>query len=161
MPDEQDVDGPDWEALRRLLLPPPAVRRVVSAEVLAELSSRIDRLQEAGPPLLQRIQRAIAALGSPTPTGDVEALAQAATGHGAAFDATVITRILTDTGRATDSLSVEITQGPDELVDLEICFQAALAFSFCLIYAWLAVWRLRGLAPNDQLSRTAVVVRMV
>lgn len=94
MPDHRDAEGPDWEALRRLLLPPPAIRRVFSDEVLAELSSRVDRLREAGPPLLEGIQRAIAALGPQEPSGDLTAFAQAATGHGTALDATVLTRTL-------------------------------------------------------------------
>lgn len=158
MPDDRDAEGPDWEALRWLLLPPPAIHHVLSDEVLAELSRRVDRLREAGPPLLEGIQRAIAALGPPRPSGDLTAFAQAATGHGTAFDATVISRTLTDTVSVTDSISVEITRGPDEFVDLEDYFQVALAFSFCLVYAWLTVWRLRGLAPTDELSMAKDVV---
>ena len=64
----------------------------------------------------------------------------------------------TDTASAIDSISVEIIRGPDELVDLEAYFQVALVFSFCLVYAWLTVWRLRGLAPTDELSMAKDVV---
>jgi hypothetical protein len=117
MPNERDAEGLDWEAIRRLLLPLPAVSRVVSDEVLAELWSRVDRLREAGPPLREGIQRAIAALGPGAPSGDITAFAQTATAHGAAHDATVISRTLTDTVGVTDSISVEISRGADEFID--------------------------------------------
>lgn len=158
MPNERDAEGLDWEAIRRLLLPPPAVRRVVSDEVLAELSSRVDRLREAGPPLREGIQRAIAALGPGAPSGDITAFAQTATVHVAAHDATVITRTLTDTVSVTDSISVDVSRGVDESIDLELYFQAALAFGFCLIYAWVTVWRLRGLTPTDELAMAKDIV---
>lgn len=130
MPDDRDAEGPDWEALRWLLLPPPAIHHVLSDEVLAELSRRVDRLREAGPPLLEGIQRAIAALGPPRPSGDLTAFAQAATGHGTAFDATVISRTLTDTVSVTDSISVEITRDPTNSSILKTIFRSLWRLAF-------------------------------
>jgi hypothetical protein len=104
------------------------------------------------------IRRALSTAKSLERSNDLKVLAQTATVDIAAAYPTVITRTLTDTVSVTDSISVDVTQGADTYAYLEGYFQALLVFSFCLVYAWLTVWRLRGVTPTDELEMAKDVI---
>jgi hypothetical protein len=155
MPDEPDTEDRDWEVLRETLLPPRRLRVQLSDEVVAQLR-RI--AEQRGPSITDEIRRAISIETFLTRSNHFTVLAQAATTDIAAADPTVITRTLTDTVSVTDSVTVDVTEGADTFAYLEGYFQAILVFSFSLIYAWLIVWRVRGVSPTDELEMAKDVI---
>jgi hypothetical protein len=128
---------------------PTGLKPKLSDEVVAQLRQITE---QRGPSITHEIRRAISLQTFLERSNHFTVVAQAATMDIAAADPTVITRTLTDTVSVTDSITVEVTEGPDAFADLEGYFQVILVFSFSLIYAWLIVWRVRGVSPTDQLE---------